>query len=100
MKTQYRDPAYEDPIQRPRYTGIPTFLRSPYQQDLEKVEKVSGDASSRQYFRIRTKNKNYILCLDKSYEGPSNNNHFRKIMANFFVSLALFTLKEVISKLM
>ena len=48
------------------------------EQDLEKVEKVSGDASSRQYFRIRTKNKNYILCLDRSHEGPSNNNHFRK----------------------
>ena len=56
-----------------------SFSEKIKEQDLKKVEKVSGDASSRQYFRIRTKNKNYILCLDGSYEGPSNNNHFRKV---------------------
>jgi guanidinopropionase len=30
MTIKYRDKAYEDPIQRPRYTGVPTFMRAPY----------------------------------------------------------------------
>ena len=30
MTIKYRDTAYEDPIQRPRYTGVPTFMRTPY----------------------------------------------------------------------
>ena len=38
MKNQYRDPSYEDPIQRPRYTGIPTFMRSPHRDDLENLD--------------------------------------------------------------
>ena len=29
---------FQDPITRPRYTGIPTFLRAPYTEDLEKVD--------------------------------------------------------------
>ena len=31
-------PEYQDPITRPRYTGIPTFLRCPYSEDLEEVD--------------------------------------------------------------
>ena len=30
--------AYNDPIQRPRYTGLPTFMRAPYREDLEGLE--------------------------------------------------------------
>ncbi|MDP6393129.1 MAG: agmatinase [Arenicellales bacterium] len=33
---QYQD--YEDPIQRPRYTGLPTFMRAPYREDWQEVE--------------------------------------------------------------
>ena len=33
MTIKYRDKAYEDPIQRPRYTGVPTFMRAPYRED-------------------------------------------------------------------
>ena len=38
MTIQYRDPAYEDPIQRPRYTGIPTFMRTPYREDWAELD--------------------------------------------------------------
>lgn len=31
-------PEYEDPISRPRYTGIPTFFRCPYSEDLSQVD--------------------------------------------------------------
>ena len=33
----YRYPEFEDPQVRPRYTGIPTFMRAPYRED------ISGD---------------------------------------------------------
>ena len=33
MTIKYRDKAYEDPIQRPRYTGVPTFMRAAYCED-------------------------------------------------------------------
>ncbi len=31
-------PEYADPITRPRYTGIPTFFRCPYSEDLNQVD--------------------------------------------------------------
>ncbi len=31
-------PEYADPITRPRYTGIPTFFRCPYSEDLSQVD--------------------------------------------------------------
>ncbi len=31
-------PEFQDPIVRPRYTGLPTFLRAPYREDLQDVE--------------------------------------------------------------
>jgi len=31
-------PEFEDPIQRPRYTGIPTFMRAPFSEQLEDVD--------------------------------------------------------------
>ncbi len=31
-------PEYADPITRPRYTGIPTFFRCPYSEDLKQVD--------------------------------------------------------------
>ena len=31
-------PEFQDPIVRPRYTGLPTFLRAPYREDLRDVD--------------------------------------------------------------
>ena len=31
-------PEYDDPIKRPRYLGIPTFMRAPYREDLSEVD--------------------------------------------------------------
>ena len=38
MTIKYRDPAYKDPIQHPRYTGIPTFMRTPYGEDWAQLD--------------------------------------------------------------
>ena len=32
------DPKFADPMQRPRYTGLPTFMRAPYQEDWINVD--------------------------------------------------------------
>ena len=29
---------FDDPMARPRYTGMPTFMRAPYREDLEGVD--------------------------------------------------------------
>ncbi len=34
----YKYEGYSDPIQRPRYTGVPTFLRAPYEEELDNVD--------------------------------------------------------------
>ena len=34
----YRYPEFEDPQVRPRYTGIPTFMRAPYREDLAGID--------------------------------------------------------------
>ena len=34
----YQYEAYNDPIQRPRYTGLPTFMRAPYREDYEGLD--------------------------------------------------------------
>ena len=34
----YKYEGFSDPIQRPRYTGVPTFLRAPYEEDLTNVD--------------------------------------------------------------
>lgn len=31
-------PEFTDPMQRPRYTGIPTFMRAPYSDDWAGVD--------------------------------------------------------------
>ena len=33
-----RYPEFENPQNRPRYTGLPTFMRCPYQEDLDAVD--------------------------------------------------------------
>ena len=33
MPRQFKYPEFADPQVRPRYTGLPTFLRAPYQED-------------------------------------------------------------------
>jgi hypothetical protein len=30
--------SFSDPIQRPRYTGLSTFMRSPHREDVDGVE--------------------------------------------------------------
>ncbi len=34
----YKYEGFSDPIQRPRYTGVPTFLRAPYEEELANVD--------------------------------------------------------------
>ena len=34
----YKYEGFSDPIQRPRYTGVPTFLRAPYEEELGNVD--------------------------------------------------------------
>ncbi len=34
----YRYPEFADPQQRPRYTGVPTFMRAPFEEDLDEVD--------------------------------------------------------------
>ena len=31
-------PEFENPQQRPRYTGLPTFMRTPYREDMEGLD--------------------------------------------------------------
>jgi guanidinopropionase len=38
MTIKYRNSAYKDPIQRPRYTGIPTFMRTLYNEDWAQLD--------------------------------------------------------------
>ncbi len=34
----FSDPHFSDPMARPRYTGLPSFMRAPYQEDLAGVD--------------------------------------------------------------
>ena len=36
--TMYKYEEFSDPIQRPRYTGVPTFLRAPYEEEWDNVD--------------------------------------------------------------
>ena len=38
MPRQFKYPEFSDPQVRPRYTGIPTFLRAPYQESPEGLD--------------------------------------------------------------
>lgn len=38
MKREYSYPEFADPMVRPRYLGIPTFMRAPFVEDLSKVD--------------------------------------------------------------
>jgi len=38
MKRDYTYPEFADPMVRPRYLGIPTFMRTPFAEDLSKVD--------------------------------------------------------------
>ena len=35
-------PEFENPQQRPRYTGLPTFMRTPYRKDMEGLDIALG----------------------------------------------------------
>ena len=32
------NPEFADPMSRPRYTGLPTFMRAPYSEDLSQID--------------------------------------------------------------
>src|SRR5882724_9556521 len=38
MKRDLAYPEFADPMVRPRYTGIPTFMRAPYREDLAGID--------------------------------------------------------------
>src|SRR5712692_12112439 len=38
MKRDLAYPEFADPMVRPRYTGIPTFMRAPYREDLTGID--------------------------------------------------------------
>ena len=42
---------------------------------LSKIEKLTGDASTREYSRVYTSNKTYILCFDSQFAGNRLNNY-------------------------
>ncbi|MCB9093187.1 MAG: phosphotransferase [Halobacteriovoraceae bacterium] len=49
------------------------------QAQLKKVYKLSGDASTRSYFRIKTDNQYYVACLDNPVDGDTDHYPFLKI---------------------
>src|SRR5260370_24810079 len=38
MRRELAYPEFADPMVRPRYTGIPTFMRAPYREDLARID--------------------------------------------------------------
>src|SRR5579872_1477262 len=38
MRRELSYPEFSDPMVRPRYTGIPTFMRTPYVEDLAQID--------------------------------------------------------------
>lgn len=38
MTRDYIEKIYENPLSRPRYTGLPTFMRTPYRESWEDLD--------------------------------------------------------------
>jgi len=46
---------------------------------LEEVDKLTGDASTRRYYRIFTSNKSYVVCLDNPYTDELSKHPFLSV---------------------
>ena len=46
---------------------------------IENVEKLTGDASTRKYYRIHTSKKSYVACLDNPVDDQANEPNFLKL---------------------
>lgn len=48
-------------------------------EDIENVEKLTGDASTRKYYRIWTNKKSYVVCLDNPIEEGGEEPNFLRL---------------------
>lgn len=48
-------------------------------QDLIEIDKLTGDASTRRYYRVFTKDKSYVVCLDNPYEKEAESHPFLSV---------------------
>lgn len=48
-------------------------------EKLEEVDKLTGDASTRRYYRIFTDKKSYVVCLDNPFEGAMEKHPFMSV---------------------
>lgn len=46
---------------------------------LEEVDKLTGDASTRRYYRIFTSHKSYVVCLDNPFDGEMEKHPFMSV---------------------
>lgn len=59
------------------------FLKKFIKKDFD-ISKLTGDASTRQYFRIQTRQKSYLLCKDNMLKGSSLSDYPFYIIYNLF----------------
>jgi N-acetylmuramate 1-kinase len=52
-------------------------------QTIDEIERLSGDASTRRYYRIRTDLDSYVVCLDNPQKDPNVKNEFIQIQKIF-----------------
>jgi N-acetylmuramate 1-kinase len=50
-------------------------------EKLEEVDKLTGDASTRRYYRIFTNRKSYVVCLDNPFDGEMEKHPFLSVQA-------------------
>jgi aminoglycoside/choline kinase family phosphotransferase len=48
-------------------------------EKLEEVDKLTGDASTRRYYRIFTNNRSYVVCLDNPFDGEMEKHPFLSV---------------------
>lgn len=48
-------------------------------EKLEEIDKLTGDASTRRYYRIFTDKKSYVVCLDNPFEGEMEKHPFLSV---------------------
>lgn len=49
------------------------------EEKLEEVDKLTGDASTRRYYRIFTSRKSYVVCLDNPFDGEMEKHPFMSV---------------------
>lgn len=50
-------------------------------EKLEEIDKLTGDASTRRYYRIFTNLKSYVVCLDNPFDGEMEKHPFLSVQA-------------------